>query len=228
MAKRKYTVSEKVLAASRRNLEKANAVPKSIRYRTTPKRLAASRQNLLKARAGRRGAGWWPRKRPFSARHLGRGLRRWGKWVRARFQADQAAVMRVLAPQPETPSEGKLARGVAEGLWRWVAVLRDGMEREREGLRQAWVAPATDALAAAALACRLLAVFSERQWMGEARERLQVRLARLARMFYEIRNLVRSDWQEEIEAMPASLLGNPFHPIPEGLMADLLSEPAPS
>ncbi|MGH9448102.1 MAG: hypothetical protein ACRD3O_20620, partial [Terriglobia bacterium] len=49
--KRKYTLSEKALAASRRNLEKANAVPNAIRYRPTPRRQAACRENLLKAHA---------------------------------------------------------------------------------------------------------------------------------------------------------------------------------
>jgi len=45
-SKRRYTVTAKVLAANRRNLEKANAVPKEIRYCPTPKRQAACRQNL--------------------------------------------------------------------------------------------------------------------------------------------------------------------------------------
>jgi hypothetical protein len=49
--KRKYTVSDKVLAANRRNLEKANAVPKSIRYRATARRLASCHANLQKAQA---------------------------------------------------------------------------------------------------------------------------------------------------------------------------------
>jgi hypothetical protein len=40
--KRNYTVSDKVLAANRRNLVKARAVPKSIRYRDTARRLTDS------------------------------------------------------------------------------------------------------------------------------------------------------------------------------------------
>ena len=39
------------LAARRANLEKAQAVPKQVRYRMTEKRLAACRRNLEKARA---------------------------------------------------------------------------------------------------------------------------------------------------------------------------------
>jgi hypothetical protein len=51
---RKYTVSDKVLAANRRNLEKANAVPKSIRFRATERRLASCHANLQKAQAAQR------------------------------------------------------------------------------------------------------------------------------------------------------------------------------
>jgi hypothetical protein len=47
--KRKYTASEKVRAANRRNVERANAVPKGIRYRPTPRRQQAWRENLKKA-----------------------------------------------------------------------------------------------------------------------------------------------------------------------------------
>ena len=49
--RRRYTVSGKVLEANRRNLEKARAVPKEIRYRRTERRRVACRQNLLRARA---------------------------------------------------------------------------------------------------------------------------------------------------------------------------------
>jgi hypothetical protein len=51
---RKYTVSDKVLAANRRNLQKANAVPKSIRFRATARRLASCHANLQKAQAAQR------------------------------------------------------------------------------------------------------------------------------------------------------------------------------
>jgi hypothetical protein len=52
--KRQYTVSDKVLAANRRNLVKANAVPKSIRFRATARRLASCHANLQKAQAAQR------------------------------------------------------------------------------------------------------------------------------------------------------------------------------
>src|SRR6516225_7488486 len=48
--KRKYTVSDKVRAANRLNLEKARAVGKEILYRPTEKRRKACRANLLIAR----------------------------------------------------------------------------------------------------------------------------------------------------------------------------------
>jgi hypothetical protein len=54
--RRRYTVTAKVLAANRRNLVKANAVPKEMRYRPTTKRLAACHRNLPKAQAVRSSA----------------------------------------------------------------------------------------------------------------------------------------------------------------------------
>jgi hypothetical protein len=54
LMKRSYTVSDKVLAANRRNLAKANAVPKSIRFRATARRLASCHANLQKAQAAQR------------------------------------------------------------------------------------------------------------------------------------------------------------------------------
>ncbi len=52
--KRKYTVSDRVLAASRRNLALANAVDKAIRYRMTPRRRIACHRNLVCAQTARR------------------------------------------------------------------------------------------------------------------------------------------------------------------------------
>ena len=49
--RRRYTVSEKVRAAGRRNIHKARAVPKEVLYRRTEKREAAWRANLAKANA---------------------------------------------------------------------------------------------------------------------------------------------------------------------------------
>ena len=51
--KRKYTVSDKVLAANRAKLVQANADPEK-KYRPTPKRLASTYANCLKAREGKR------------------------------------------------------------------------------------------------------------------------------------------------------------------------------
>jgi hypothetical protein len=52
--KRKYTVTDRVLAANRRNLVCANAVDRSIRYRMTPRRRIACHRNLVCAQAARR------------------------------------------------------------------------------------------------------------------------------------------------------------------------------
>ena len=46
---RKYTVTDRVLAACRANLERANAVPPEIRYRPTEKRRRACHRNLTLA-----------------------------------------------------------------------------------------------------------------------------------------------------------------------------------
>ena len=51
--KRKYTVSDKVLAANRVNLVQANADPEK-KYRPTDKRKASTYANCLKAREGKR------------------------------------------------------------------------------------------------------------------------------------------------------------------------------
>jgi hypothetical protein len=47
--KRKYTVTERVVAACRANLEHANAVPREIRFRSTEKQRRACHHNLTLA-----------------------------------------------------------------------------------------------------------------------------------------------------------------------------------
>ena len=58
--KRKYTLSEKALAANRRNLILAREIDPKIRYRATPKRLKACRANLTRALATLRAASLTP------------------------------------------------------------------------------------------------------------------------------------------------------------------------
>jgi hypothetical protein len=55
--KRKYTVSERVLAANRRNLARANAVDKAIRFRMTRKRRISCHRNLVRAQIVRQTSG---------------------------------------------------------------------------------------------------------------------------------------------------------------------------
>jgi hypothetical protein len=69
--KRQYTVSEKVRAAYRHNLAKANAVPKDFRYRDTVRRQQASRENLKKALAARKAASPPPATAPSSGSGCG-------------------------------------------------------------------------------------------------------------------------------------------------------------
>ncbi len=67
--KRKYTVTPKVLAASRANLVKANGVSKDFRYRPTPRRLLACHANLQQALAVVNAAGDDSRACQISCRH---------------------------------------------------------------------------------------------------------------------------------------------------------------
>jgi len=60
MTKRKYTVTAKVLAANRLNLELARLVEPGIRFRVSERRRAACRANLVKARAVLRAASLTP------------------------------------------------------------------------------------------------------------------------------------------------------------------------
>ncbi len=121
MLKRKYTVSAKVLAASRANLIKANAVSKDIRFRRTPRRLRACRANLLKAQVVVRAAdGRSPAYAP-CFRHglycvsLARSLERAGE-SRREYQAHLRLFDRVLAPAGRI--ERKLVRALAGTAWR--------------------------------------------------------------------------------------------------------------
>ncbi len=125
--KRKYTVSEKVLAACRRNLVKANAVDKAIRYRPTAKRLKACRANLLKAQrvlkaAGERSPAYgWTFRLGLDCISLRRSLRLAGE-SREEFDAHLKKFDMAFAPQDAV--EKRLVRGIAETAWRRLRALR--------------------------------------------------------------------------------------------------------
>src|SRR2546427_10045977 len=121
MPRRPYTVTAKVLAACRRNLEKANAVPKSHRYRPTPRRLAACRRNLEKAHATLRAGGSHSPAYGTSFRHglycvlLGRSLELAGE-SREDFREHIELFDRALAPRDH--EETRLVRAIAQTAWR--------------------------------------------------------------------------------------------------------------
>jgi len=182
MTKRKYTISDRVLAANRRNLVLARRVDAGVRFRPTPQRAAASRANLVKARAVLRAASLSPdgyrreenesgfRDPVFGVRRIcceGRSAnpepqtpnpeRRWfdapsygtcftrGLYAvslrrSARLAGESAAafdrhVERFLqALNPKNDGERRLARGIAETVWRRLRVFGAQARWERVGL----------------------------------------------------------------------------------------------
>src|SRR5712691_4912306 len=150
MPRRNYTVTAKVLAACRRNLEKANAVPKSHRYRPTPRRLAACRRNLEKAhatlrtalqsslRAPGRAAGSRSPAYGTSFRHglycvlLGRSLELAGE-SREDFREHIELFDRAFAPRDH--EEARLVRAIAETAWRRLRAFRGQGRWERLAIR---------------------------------------------------------------------------------------------
>jgi hypothetical protein len=128
--KRKYTVSDKVLAANRRNLEKANAVPKSIRYRATARRLASCHANLQKAQAAQRDP-QHPRRRGqmghgFHVADLGRTASQAGERLED-LDRHRALFLKAFGGSRQ---QSRLARALADIFWRrWRAL---AWEAERE------------------------------------------------------------------------------------------------
>jgi hypothetical protein len=128
--KRKYTVSGKVLAANRRNLEKANAVPKSIRYRATARRLASCHANLQKAQAAQRDP-QCPRRRGqmghgFYAADLARTAAQAGERLED-LDRHRSLFLKTFGGSRD---QSRLARALADLFWRrWRAL---AWEAERE------------------------------------------------------------------------------------------------
>jgi hypothetical protein len=221
--KRKYTVSAKVLAANQRNLQKANAIPKEIRYRSTPRRQTASRENLRKALSARQPASP-PQRRPWNGRSLFSGLRRWGQNALDHLQGHRVQVAGSL--QPKNEIETKLAQGLADGFTRWLSLLRDRVEREQDVLLRLWAAAPRDARSATRLGCRLVGMFRDEAWMEEALERLELRLRRVGRMFWETRNTPSHGLRQALEETSVEELSNPFRPVKSMRMQLVLAKPA--
>src|SRR5712692_4619017 len=236
MPRRNYTVTAKVLAACRRNLEKANAVPKSHRYRTTPRRLAACRRNLEKAhatlrtalqsslRAPGRAAGNRSLAYGTSFRHglycvlLGRSLELAGE-SREDFREHIELFDRAFAPRDH--EEARLVRAIAETAWRRLRAFRGQARWERLAI-QYRLAEAADKPRAGdpaardeALAWELVAILARDDalmgWLG----RLSHRMKRLCRVLIEKRSgesaqLPARPRDTALLSMPLAALSNPF------------------
>lgn len=132
--KRKYTVTDRVRAACRANLERANAVPWEIRFRSTEKRRHACHHNLTLALIAKKRDrspryatcfrnGWYV---PDPERALAlagatpeeyhRHLEAWRREV-----------------QPRDSEEAKLAHALGMLSWRWITGVR--LQGDRETLR---------------------------------------------------------------------------------------------
>lgn len=230
--KRKYTVTEKVLAANRANLLKANAVDKAIRYRPTPKRLAACHANLSKAHERRRAAGNPCPNYGATFRHglhalsLRRSLELAGESP-AEYDDHLATFDRLYAPSSEF--ERKLVRGLAGVVWRRLRVFHTRARWERRAIelrlaQAAAISPREFALLGRArrdlmLAGKLVAIFASDTPIFQALDRLNQRFERLARLL-ELERSPRTPPLEifthfgqrdlALAARPAASLANPF------------------
>jgi hypothetical protein len=63
------------------------------------------------------------------------------------------------------------------------------VEQERAGLLRIWAAAPSDARSATRLGSRLAGLFRDEAWLEKAFDQLELRLKRLGRMFWEIRNV---------------------------------------
>ncbi len=131
--------SDAALAARRANLLKARAAPKERIYRPTPKRLAASRRNLAKAQAVLRS----PRSRArlnalkhglFAGKFTSAALVKLGE--NPREYREMVQLFRRLL-QPRERPERELVERLAQTCWRRLRLFRAQAAREREALRRA-------------------------------------------------------------------------------------------
>src|SRR5712691_6087081 len=254
MPRRAYTVTPKVLAACRTNLEKANAVPKSHRYRPTPRRLAACRRNLEKAhatlrtalqsslRAPGRAAGSRSPAYGTSYRHglycvlLGRSLDIAGE-SREEFRQHIELFDRAFAPRDH--EEARLVRAIAETAWRRLRAFRGQARWERLAI-QYRLAEAADKPRAGdpaardeALAWELVAILARDYalmgWLG----RLDHRMKRLCRVLAQKRSGETGEAPEisarprdtELFRLPLAALSNPF--LTPSRVARALEPPPP-
>ncbi len=214
--RRSYTVSDKVRAAGRLNLEKARAVGRQVLYRPTDKRLGACRANLLKARQS-------PNYKPF-VRHglravdLRRSAPQVGESVEE-LDRHRELVDSVVPANSER--EQNAVRGLGEALWRRRRVFISRVHRETLGFYQELEKAALDGLCPSSVgdlfsATEDLLLEGEDPRLEEIVEALDKRLERVAQAYLteyagrkiSIGHLAEYCQREEFLDQPPEAIGN--------------------
>src|SRR5208282_3696639 len=222
--KRKYTVSDKVLAANRANLTQANADPEK-KYRPTPKRLASTYANCLKAREGKR-----------RKRHLGQATGvKYGLAVTdlystlgladaTRAELDEHYQYWRDLIKPRFEEEEKFTQALAECSWRRSQVLHVHAVDQMMMMKARLILASQDAtLPMRSLALLIMDVFNRRR--PDLEEQLGILTRHFERLSYVLL-LLRGEHEgfgekihwgphgrpriDELLRLPAEALGNPF------------------
>ncbi len=219
--RRRYTVTAKVLAANRRNLEKANAVPKEIRYRPTPKRQAACRRNLPKTRSARPSA-----RPPGSCASLHQAFHR-SRQKLTELEKYLRQISRIL--DPKGAMQVSVARSIGEAVWGWLTSLRSQCEQERRVLKGAWqwAWPVSDTSQATRQALGILRVFGGRSPLMERCEAYAARLKKLGEArASETRCGPSATAAEELQRLLAAGMSKPFRSRSRAAREDAPHDPA--
>jgi hypothetical protein len=193
------------------------------KYTVSTKVLAANRENLKKALAARKPAPP-PRQAAFNSPFIWDHVRQWGRKALATLKRHQQRLGQMLPPQDERHK--KLAEAVAQGVARWISLLRDRARQERSGMLCLLKARPRSARSAFRFATRLVGLFEDEEWMEKALDQLGLRLQRLGRIFWENRNISNKVLTGALDEVTAEELGNPFQPIASMGMESILLKPA--
>ena len=181
LTKRRYTVSDKVRAAGRRNLEKARAVDKKILYRRTERRLKGCRANLLKARQS-------PKYKPYVRNGLRAVDLRQSAPLVGETQQDYDRHMELV--EAVVPASGErqqnAVRGLGQALWRRRRAFVSQAHREIRRFYQDLAQAAEEGITAFTLLFLLWGLetlFREAERLKEAVELLDRRLERVVEAY---------------------------------------------
>ena len=189
--KRRYTVSDKVRAANRLNLQKARAVGKEVLYRPTEKRRKACRANLLIARQS-------PNYQP-NVRHGLRAvnLRESAPQVGERqeeYDRHMELVEGVLPAEQRRERNG--VQGLGQALWRRRRLFGSRARRETLGFYLELEKAALDGLCPASV--RDLSFSSWHLFAGGADPRLEQTMDRLDQRLVRVAEAYLSEESEEL------------------------------